>query len=345
MNIDGKAATRLDTSEVVIAIFDEDKMSANDPMGEVRLPLKDLAHGFVAERWYPVKNCEGCKDASGELQLKASMVLRHALCLHRHDTLQLTVPTIAVGLGWDPLPGGKAIDLDATCVCVDNNGQIMMQETVYFANLKNPNGSIRHTGDEVDGAADLGEGDDEIIVVDLNLLPPQVRALFFLATVCDDGRTFADVKSARMRVVDWGSGGEMCRYVPASKGAHTALFVARVARDMGGTGWTLSTIGEVDHTARDFGSLVPEIKAYMQDIVPGVRVDQARRGASPPTPPTRPASHTLPHAPAPPTRSPRLPRTCCGLRCPASFADEAPPRAAAASCGRKSASPSCARAA
>ena len=196
-----------------------------------------------------------------------------------------------------------------------------------------------------------------------------MRALFFLATVCDEGRTFADTKSARMRLVDWGSGAEICRYVPATKarcavgarvcttlllhplhahaptqGAHTALFVARVARGMGGTDWHLSTIGEVDHTARDFGSLgalthartharthagtharthaqptlpppcvtaslqgpaaqhaivptkphraaahqptiprphghlaVPEIKAYMQDIVPGVRVDPEER--------------------------------------------------------------------
>lgn len=152
-----------------------------------------------------------------------------------------------------------------------------MGESVYFANLKNANGSIRHTGDEVTGDEDLGAGDDEIIVVDLRRVPAQVKALFFLATVCDDGRSFADVKSARMRLVDWGSGVEMCRYVPASKGAHTALFVARVARGMGGTDWQLSTIGEVDHTARDFGSLVPEIKAYMQDLVPGVRVDLEER--------------------------------------------------------------------
>ena len=44
-----------------------------------------------------------------------------------------------------------------------------------------------------------------------------MRALFFLATVCDDGRSFADTKSARMRIVDWGSGAEICRYVPATK--------------------------------------------------------------------------------------------------------------------------------
>ena len=59
----------------------------------------------VTERWFPVTNCAGCTDASGELQIKASMVMRHALCLHRQDTLQITQPTIAVGLGWERLPG------------------------------------------------------------------------------------------------------------------------------------------------------------------------------------------------------------------------------------------------
>ena len=115
LNIDGKAAAQMDTAELVVAIFDEDKLSANDPMGEVRIPLKSLAGGHVRDQWFDVQNCKGCSDASGQVQLKVSMVLRHALCLHRQDTMQITAPTVAVGLGWDPLPGGKAIDLDNTC--------------------------------------------------------------------------------------------------------------------------------------------------------------------------------------------------------------------------------------
>ena len=46
------------------------------------------------------------------------------------------------------------------------------------------------------------------------------------------------------------------------QGAHTALFVARVARGTSGTDWHLSTIGEVDHTARDFGSLGARAHAH-----------------------------------------------------------------------------------
>ena len=45
------------------------------------------------------------------------------------------------------------------------------------------------------------------------------------------------------------------------QGAHTALFVGRVARGTSGTDWHLSTIGEVDHTARDFGSLGARARA------------------------------------------------------------------------------------
>ena len=85
-------------------------------------------------------------------------------------------------------------------------------------------GATPDEGDETTGDEDLGEGDDEIITIDLRIVPAHVKALFFLATVCDDGRTFADVKSAKMRVVDWTSGVEICRYVPASKGAPGGLF-------------------------------------------------------------------------------------------------------------------------
>ena len=206
INLDGKAVARLESTELVFAIFDKDKLSGKDPMGvvhscakhtsvtrltltppltltlpsthcsraQVRVPLASLAGGHVSERWHGVNNCTGCSDASGELHLQASMVVRHALCLHRHDTLPITQPTIAVGLGWERLPGGGAIDLDASCVCVDNQGAVLMGESVYFANLNNPNGSIRHTGDELTGDEDLGSGDDEIIVIDLRRVPSSV---------------------------------------------------------------------------------------------------------------------------------------------------------------------------
>ena len=36
LNLDAKAAARLESTELVLAVFDKDKMGANDPMGVVR---------------------------------------------------------------------------------------------------------------------------------------------------------------------------------------------------------------------------------------------------------------------------------------------------------------------
>ena len=81
----------------------------------------------------------------------------------------------------------------------------MMEETVYFGQLRSRSGAIHHTGDEREGDEDLGQGDDEIITIDLARLPPTTLALFFLANVATEGRSFADVKAARIRLVEWSS--------------------------------------------------------------------------------------------------------------------------------------------
>ena len=266
-------------AELVFAIFDYDKASANDPMGEVRIPMASLVSGLVREKWYPVQKCKGCKNATGELQLNMCGALRRAISLKKKETMVVDCSTIAVGLGWDPLPGNGAIDLDASCVCVSFSGDILENECVYFAQLASQNGAIRHTGDEREGDEDLGQGDDEIIIVDLARVPAHVCALYFLATVASEGRSFADVKSSRIRLVDWSTGGEKCRFMPAMSGAHTGLFLARVARPSPRAPWMLSAMGDFDHTARDWGTLVPEIKMFSRDLVPEVKVDTNERVA------------------------------------------------------------------
>ena len=148
----------------------------------------------------------------------------------------------------------------------------MKEESVYFGQLLSRSRALRHTGDELTGEADLGQGDDEVIVIDLPNLPSQLCALHFIATVSTEGKSFADVKTARMRLVNWKTGHEECRFSPASAGAHTAIFFARLARKSHSEPWVLQTIGEADHTARDWGTLVPELQMYTRDLVPGLQV-------------------------------------------------------------------------
>jgi tellurium resistance protein TerZ len=264
---------------LIFAIFDKDKMSADDPMGEVIVPLSSLYSGHVVEKWFPVTVCKGCSNATGSLHLKLSCAIRKAVSLRAHESMAVNTGFFAVGLGWDVMRGGGAIDLDTSCVAVSFQGKILEHETVYFAQLQSRSGAITHTGDEKEGDEDLGSGDDEIIMVDLPKVPAEVCALYFIATVASEGHTFADVKSAKMRLVDWHTGSELCRYMPAMSGAHTALFLCRLAREKPNAVWRLSTIGEHDHTARDWGTLVPEIKSYTTDIVKGLKVDISERVA------------------------------------------------------------------
>merc|ERR1712038_1440235 len=54
------------------------------------------------------------------------------------------------------------------------------------------------------------------------------------------------------------------------------MFLMRLMRDDFGS-WKMTIIEDTDHTARDFGSLIPEIKSYSRDIVPNIHVDPRER--------------------------------------------------------------------
>jgi Ca2+-dependent lipid-binding protein len=114
-------------SDLVFTIFDRDRGSSDDPMGEVRFPLSSLFDGQVRDSSFEVKNCSGCKDASGTLQLSVSCAVRRSLALEKGNTMRIDSGILAVGLGWDMLQGNRAIDLDTSCVCVAFDGRIMME--------------------------------------------------------------------------------------------------------------------------------------------------------------------------------------------------------------------------
>jgi hypothetical protein len=58
---------------------------------------------------------------------------------------------------------------------------------------------------------------------------------------------------------------------------NTSLFLCRISRQ--GSHWTLTPIEEGNTFARDFGTLIPEIKGYTSDLVPNLLVDPNDRVA------------------------------------------------------------------
>lgn len=132
---------------------------------------------------------------------------------------------ITAGLAWD-IGQGRKVDLDTSVVAIDNYGNILIDETIYYGNLVNTNASIQHSGDETTGEL---KGDDESLLINLDCIPSHVTTLYFLLTVATPGMTFEDVKSACVRLLSTDENTGICRYVPSSMGQNSALFLARLS--------------------------------------------------------------------------------------------------------------------
>lgn len=188
--------------------------------------------------------------------------------LSKNQTVSLSKQTSSLnqlqfGLGWDPLKkkkgflggllgggGNDSIDLDAGCVLLDRAGQTI--DTIWFRKLKSSCGSVVHLGDNLTGE---GDGDDEVITVDLTRLPAQVAYLAFTVNSFR-GQTFNEVDNAFCRVVDQ-SRKELARYQLTEQGSHTGIIIASLSRNN----------GEWDFTAHGKASTGRTIDDMHSDIV------------------------------------------------------------------------------
>lgn len=167
--------------------------------------------------------------------------------------------SIAVGLGWDVRStAGQDFDLDASALALGANHKVLGDEWfVFFNNLTSPDGSIQHQGDNLTGE---GEGDDEVVVVNLSDVPPQVSSIVFPVSIYDaDARqqSFGQVRNAFIRVVNTANDDELARYdLTEDASVETAMVFGEVYRHNGE--WKFRAIGQgyasgLAGIARDFG--------------------------------------------------------------------------------------------
>ena len=92
---------------------------------------------------------------------------------------------IIVGLGWDTnkYDGGADFDLDASAFLCNDSGRVPSDsDFIFYSNLTHSSGAVEHTGDNLTGE---GEGDDEVIKVDLSLVPANISKIAFTVTIYD----------------------------------------------------------------------------------------------------------------------------------------------------------------
>jgi tellurium resistance protein TerD len=91
---------------------------------------------------------------------------------------------VLIGLGWKARSTtGAAFDLDASALLCANGRVLGDEYFVFYNNLKSPDGSVEHTGDELVGGS--GSDDDETVLVDLTLVPAHVEKIVFPVSIYD----------------------------------------------------------------------------------------------------------------------------------------------------------------
>ena len=166
------------------------------------------------------------------------------------------------GLGWDVrTTTGEDFDLDASAVVCGANGKVLSdQHFIFFNNLKSPDGTVEHAGDNKTG---VGEGDDEVVKVNIAGLPADVDKVAFIASIYDAEnrkQAFGQVRNAYIRVVNQADNAELARYdLSEDYSTETALVFGELYRN--GAEWKFRAVGQgyasgLAGVASDFGVTV-----------------------------------------------------------------------------------------
>lgn len=121
---------------------------------------------------------------------------------------------IMVGLGWDLSSSeGVDFDLDACAFLLGASGRVTADgDFIFYGNMCHSSGSVESHGDNRSGA---GDGDDEVITVDLSLIPSYIDHVVFTVTLYDAqarNQNFGMLDHAYVRIIDLETHEELARY-------------------------------------------------------------------------------------------------------------------------------------
>ncbi len=149
------------------------------------------------------------------------------------------IKKLLIGLGWDPIFNGR-FDCDASVLVKDNSNKVI--EAIYYANKKSSNNSIIHNGDNLTG---IGDGDDEVITVDIPSLNDNFDKLIFVVNIykCEErNQNFGMVQNAYIRIINENSKEELAKFnLSDDFSGKTALIAGEIYRYNGE--WKFNAIG------------------------------------------------------------------------------------------------------
>ncbi|MCG3769790.1 MAG: General stress protein 16U [Nitrosomonadaceae bacterium] len=152
---------------------------------------------------------------------------------------------ILVGMGWDARTSdGSVFDLDVSAFLLGSNQKVISERHfVFYNNLKSPDGSVEHTGDNRTGD---GDGDDESIKINLERVPADTTTISVVVTIHDADSAhlnFGQVRNAFIRIVNDETGKEVARYdLSEDYSTETAVIFGEIYRN--GRDWKFRAVGQ-----------------------------------------------------------------------------------------------------
>ena len=173
----------------------------------------------------------------------------NALNLKKNDILNLAkknpgLKKVILGAGWDVASGGQDFDLDIAVFLLNANGKVqnIPDDVIFFNNMQGQ--GIYLEGDNRTGA---GEGDDEVININLEEINPNIAKIVFVVTIHEaqaKRQTFGMVENSYVRLVDLENNKrEICRFNLKENGS-TATSVIFAELNRKGSEWQFKAIGE-----------------------------------------------------------------------------------------------------
>ncbi|MEG2354147.1 MAG: TerD family protein [Clostridium sp.] len=171
-----------------------------------------------------------------------------SLNLNKNQVLDLTkrnpgLRKVMVGAGWDISNNGSGFDVDIAAFMLDSNNRFNDVSNIIFFNNKTGQG-ITLGGDNLTG---VGNGDDEIIQIDLSAINPSISKIVFIVTIhgaMEKRQTFGMINNSYVRLVDVDQNNkELCKFNLKENGSTaTSVIFAELNRD--GSDWQFKAIGE-----------------------------------------------------------------------------------------------------
>lgn len=151
---------------------------------------------------------------------------------------------IVVGLGWDVnVLEGDSFDLDASMFILGANDKVRNEsDFIFYNNKDSADGSIHHHGDNLTGD---GDGDDEVIDVNLEQLPIEVQKIAVVVSIHkaeERHQNFGQVNHAFMRIVNGDDNVEISRYdLTEDASTATSMIFGEIYRHDGN--WKFRAVG------------------------------------------------------------------------------------------------------